>query len=123
MCDVNGVYLITVPYNVPHDKIKSYIQYYLPENYHQRAENEKNPNQVYVDLVDYNDNYDFDGEEYSDYSEDNSDNDEDEYNSDEYNSDEYTIEENVCSAMFSEDEEVTDDDIMRSYEISMVTKH
>jgi hypothetical protein len=31
-CDENGVYLITVPYNVPQNKIKEYIQSYLPEN-------------------------------------------------------------------------------------------
>lgn len=33
-CDQNGVYLITVPYNVPldYEKIKNYIEYYLPEN-------------------------------------------------------------------------------------------
>jgi hypothetical protein len=33
-CDQNGIYLITVPYNVPleYEKIKSYIEYYLPEN-------------------------------------------------------------------------------------------
>ncbi len=33
-CDENGIYLITVPYNVGlnYDKMKSYITYYLPEN-------------------------------------------------------------------------------------------
>jgi len=31
-CDKNGVYLITVPYNVPKHAIKDYIHYYLPEN-------------------------------------------------------------------------------------------
>lgn len=31
ICDSQGVYLITVPYNVPHDKIYNYIMYYLPE--------------------------------------------------------------------------------------------
>lgn len=31
-CDANGVYLITVPYNVPNHKLKDYITYYLPEN-------------------------------------------------------------------------------------------
>jgi hypothetical protein len=30
LCDLNGVYLITVPYNVPHEKIKDYLWYYLP---------------------------------------------------------------------------------------------
>jgi hypothetical protein len=32
MCDANNVYLITVPYNVPHSKIRDFIIYYLPEN-------------------------------------------------------------------------------------------
>lgn len=31
-CDENGVYLITVPYTVPHDKIKDYIIERLPNN-------------------------------------------------------------------------------------------
>ena len=39
-CDANGVYLITVPYNVKKDleSIKKYIEYYLPENYAKRLE-------------------------------------------------------------------------------------
>ncbi len=36
LCDLNSVYLITVPYNVPHDQIEDYIIYYLPENVQQR---------------------------------------------------------------------------------------
>ena len=32
MCDEHGVYLITVPYNVPIKKIKDYILYYLPKS-------------------------------------------------------------------------------------------
>ena len=38
MCDQNGIYLITVPYNVPleYEKIKAYIEYYLPENHDKR---------------------------------------------------------------------------------------
>ena len=38
-CDENGVYLITVPYNVGLDyqKIKDYITYYLPENVRSRG--------------------------------------------------------------------------------------
>jgi hypothetical protein len=38
MCDKNGVYLITVPYNVPNEytAIRKYIEYYLPENYEKR---------------------------------------------------------------------------------------
>jgi hypothetical protein len=32
MCDANNIYLITVPYNVPHSKIRDFIIYYLPEN-------------------------------------------------------------------------------------------
>ena len=37
-CDENGVYLITVPYNIPLniEEIKKYITYYLPENAHLR---------------------------------------------------------------------------------------
>jgi hypothetical protein len=31
-CDANGVYLITVPYNIPHHLIRSYITSLLPEN-------------------------------------------------------------------------------------------
>jgi hypothetical protein len=36
LCDLQGVYLITVPYNVPIDQIEAYINYYLPENVQQR---------------------------------------------------------------------------------------
>jgi hypothetical protein len=36
MCDRNGVYLITVPYSVPHNQIKNYITRYLPENVEKR---------------------------------------------------------------------------------------
>lgn len=32
LSDRNGVYLITVPYNVPNHLIKQYVQYYTPEN-------------------------------------------------------------------------------------------
>ena len=35
-CDRNGVYLITVPYNVSHNKIEEYIRYHLPESVNQR---------------------------------------------------------------------------------------
>lgn len=37
-CDANGVYLITVPYNVPLnlESIKKYIEYYLPHNVKKR---------------------------------------------------------------------------------------
>jgi len=31
LCDENGVWLIVVPYNVPVNKIESYIRHYLPE--------------------------------------------------------------------------------------------
>ena len=31
ICDSLGVYLITIPYNVPNDQIHAYIKYYLPE--------------------------------------------------------------------------------------------
>ena len=32
MCDVNGVYLITVPYSVPDNQLEEYIRERLPEN-------------------------------------------------------------------------------------------
>jgi len=41
LCDLNGVYLITVPYNVPHNQIEDYIIYYLPENVQQRLLEER----------------------------------------------------------------------------------
>lgn len=31
-CDNNGVYLITVPWNIPEHRLKEYITFYLPEN-------------------------------------------------------------------------------------------
>ena len=31
LCDELGIYLITVPYNVPVEKIETYIRYYLPD--------------------------------------------------------------------------------------------
>ena len=34
MCEKLGIYLITVPYTVPHHKIRDYIIRYLPENRH-----------------------------------------------------------------------------------------
>lgn len=40
-CDENGVYLITVPYNVPQEKIREYILHYLPENVSRRLEQAK----------------------------------------------------------------------------------
>lgn len=39
LCDDNGIYLITVPYNVPHNHIKNYIIHYLPENVQKRLQN------------------------------------------------------------------------------------
>lgn len=36
ICDKNDVYLITVPYNIPHDLIPDYINYYLPHNVERR---------------------------------------------------------------------------------------
>jgi len=36
LCDLNNVYLITVPYNVPIEEIEDYIIYYLPENVQKR---------------------------------------------------------------------------------------
>lgn len=40
-CDEHGVYLITVPYNVPQDKIREYILHYLPENVSRRLDETK----------------------------------------------------------------------------------
>jgi len=37
-CDDNGVYLITVPYNIPANKIKDYIHKHLPENVSSKSE-------------------------------------------------------------------------------------
>jgi len=31
MCDLLGIYLIVVPYTVPHHQIREYIKYYLPD--------------------------------------------------------------------------------------------
>lgn len=42
LCDLNDVYLITVPYNVKLDQIYDYIVYYLPENVYQRKIQEIN---------------------------------------------------------------------------------
>lgn len=36
LCDLHGVYLITVPYNVKLEDIQDYIVYYLPENVQKR---------------------------------------------------------------------------------------
>jgi hypothetical protein len=41
VCDKNGIYLITVPYNVPHDKIPTYIMSYLPETIQKRIQEER----------------------------------------------------------------------------------
>jgi hypothetical protein len=42
-CDEHGIYLITVPHNVKleYSEIKKYIEYYLPENYAKRLENQE----------------------------------------------------------------------------------
>lgn len=37
-CDAMGIYLITVPYNVPYDLIPDYINYFLPHNVKRRQE-------------------------------------------------------------------------------------
>ncbi len=66
ICDRNGIYLITVPYTVEIKDIEKYIRYYLPENYHQRLENEKNPNQIYEDISETYDLSEWDPIEYSD---------------------------------------------------------
>lgn len=43
MCDKHGIYLIRVPYNVKleYSEIKKYIEYYLPENYAKRLQDEE----------------------------------------------------------------------------------
>ena len=38
MCDDVDVYLISVPFKVPHNRIRDYIIYYLPENVIKREE-------------------------------------------------------------------------------------
>ena len=40
LCDKKGVYLIVVPYNVPHEKIPQYIISYLPESLQKRLQKE-----------------------------------------------------------------------------------
>lgn len=40
-CDKHNVYLITVPYNVPFEKIEEFIKYYLPENVLKRMNNQQ----------------------------------------------------------------------------------
>lgn len=37
-CDQSGVYLISIPYTIPHNLIRDYIIYYLPENVQKRIE-------------------------------------------------------------------------------------
>jgi hypothetical protein len=39
ICEKAGIYLISVPYWVPHGKIPRFIEYYLPENVQHRREN------------------------------------------------------------------------------------
>jgi hypothetical protein len=46
LCEKEGVYLITVPYTCPYDKISDYIKYYLPEEVIKRSEEER-----YVSIV------------------------------------------------------------------------
>ena len=43
MCDKHGIYLIRVPYNLKleYNEIKIYIEYYLPENYAKRLQDEE----------------------------------------------------------------------------------
>jgi hypothetical protein len=45
-CDENGVYLITVPYNVPIEKIRDYIIHYLPENVSRRLEESRGDSDI-----------------------------------------------------------------------------
>ena len=37
-CQTAGIYLIIVPYSIPHNKLPKYIEYYLPENVLHRRE-------------------------------------------------------------------------------------
>ena len=39
ICESSGIYLITVPFRVPHHNLPKYIEYYLPENVQHRREN------------------------------------------------------------------------------------
>ena len=39
VCEAAGIYLITVPYRIPHHKLPKFIEYYLPENVQHRREN------------------------------------------------------------------------------------
>lgn len=41
LCNRNGIYLIVVPYNVPHDRIPEYITSYLPETLQKRLQEER----------------------------------------------------------------------------------
>lgn len=43
VCDRNDIYLITVPYNVPYDRIKEYVKYYTPEAVMVRQQQQANP--------------------------------------------------------------------------------
>ena len=38
-CDEHGIYLITIPYTVPHDVIPAFIEYFLPEEVQKRIDN------------------------------------------------------------------------------------
>jgi hypothetical protein len=51
-CDEQGVYLITVPYNVPQEKIRDYILHYLPENVSRRLEEKANEDQICLEKKD-----------------------------------------------------------------------
>lgn len=41
VCDRNGVYLIVVPYTIPHDNIPAYIMAHLPETIQKRLQEER----------------------------------------------------------------------------------
>ena len=95
VCTEHGIYLINVPYNVPHKHILSYIKYYAPENYENRLADEKNPNRIYdhvsesfdADMINYIDSEDSDSDSDGDYE--NEENEINEWDSEEY--DEYQI--------------------------------
>lgn len=38
-CELRGVYLINIPYNIPYDEIKDFVLYYTPEKVSERQEN------------------------------------------------------------------------------------
>lgn len=63
-CNSSGIYLISVPYNIPHNQIRDYIIYYLPENVQERNDTklkEDNSKIHQVDICYSNSNNSSDG--------------------------------------------------------------